>query len=286
MNDHRIPSDEQLVAYLDDQLDTEQRSRIDAAIAEDSLLNLRLQWLARSSLPFKEAYDQAGRQAPVERLQSMLDSLPSPERPAMDRRRFLAAAAALVVSGVVADRLFIGWQRGQQQNDWRVLMADYMALYVPQTLDHLPGDEAAQRAQLRTIDARLGNRGLAAAGRPRGARLADARAVHRLGRRGVRREPHRSARGAPAGPGASHHRVRSGRAGQRRCCPDRVPSHERTGSLRQSRVADGLPAGSNSRRIMQRRGRRGSSHRVAGTRPARNRDLQEFLPGTTVGCSP
>lgn len=156
MNDHGIPSDEQLVAYLDDQLDPEQRSRIDAAIAEDSLLNLRLQWLARSSLPFKDAYDQAGRQAPVERLQSMLDSLPSPERPAMDRRWFLAAAAALVVSGVVADRLFIGWQRGQQQNDWRVLMADYMALYVPQTLDHLPGDEAAQRAQLRTIDARLG----------------------------------------------------------------------------------------------------------------------------------
>ncbi|VVO70622.1 hypothetical protein PS850_01311 [Pseudomonas fluorescens] len=156
MNDHRIPSDEQLVAYLDDQLDPEQRSRIDAAIAEDSLLNLRLQWLARSSLPFKDAYDQAGRQAPVDRLQSMLDSLPSPERPAMDRRWFLAAAAALVVSGVVADRLFIGWQRGQQQNDWRALMADYMALYVPQTLDHLPGDEAAQRAQLRTIDARLG----------------------------------------------------------------------------------------------------------------------------------
>ncbi|VVO54728.1 hypothetical protein PS838_00471 [Pseudomonas fluorescens] len=156
MNDHAIPSDEQLVAYLDDQLDTEQRSRIDAAIAEDSLLNLRLQWLARSSLPFKDAYDQAGRQAPVDRLQSMLDSLPSPERPAMDRRWFLAAAAALVVSGVVADRLFIGWQRGQQQNDWRALMADYMALYVPQTLDHLPGDEAAQRAQLRTIDARLG----------------------------------------------------------------------------------------------------------------------------------
>jgi anti-sigma factor RsiW len=156
MNDRGIPSDEQLVAYLDDQLDTEQRSRIDAAIAEDSLLNLRLQWLARSSLPFKDAYDQAGRQAPVDRLQSMLDSLPGPERPAMDRRWFLAAAAALVVSGVVADRLFIGWQQGQQQNDWRALMADYMALYVPQTLDHLPGDEAAQRAQLRTIDARLG----------------------------------------------------------------------------------------------------------------------------------
>jgi len=156
MSDHEIPSDEQLVAYLDDQLDTEQRNRIDTAIAEDSLLNLRLQWLARSSLPFKDAYDQVGRQAPTERLQSMLESLPSPERPAMDRRWFLAAAAGLVVSGVVADRLFIDWQWGRQQNNWRTLIADYMALHVPQTLDNLPADEAAQRAQLRTIDARLG----------------------------------------------------------------------------------------------------------------------------------
>ena len=81
MNDHArptIPSDEQLVAYLDDQLDTEQRTRIDAAIAEDSTLNLRLQWLARSSLPFKDAYDELAQQAPMDRLQSMLDTLPTP----------------------------------------------------------------------------------------------------------------------------------------------------------------------------------------------------------------
>lgn len=156
MSDHAIPSDEQLVAYLDDQLDTEQRSRIDAAIAEDSLLNLRLQWLARSSLPFKNAYDELARQAPTERLQSMLDTLPSPARPAMNRRWFLAAAAGLMVCGVVADRLFLSWQSSSQKNSWRARVADSMALYVPQTLDHLPSDEAAQRAQLRTIDARLG----------------------------------------------------------------------------------------------------------------------------------
>jgi hypothetical protein len=31
-----------------------------------------------------------------------------------------------------------------------------MALYVPETLEHLPNDEAVQRAQLRTLDSRLG----------------------------------------------------------------------------------------------------------------------------------
>jgi hypothetical protein len=151
-----IPSDEQLVAYLDDQLDSEQRNRIDNAIAEDPTLNLRLQWLARSSLPFKAAYDELGRQAPMDRLQYMLDTLPAPARPGMNRRWFLAAAAGLVVSGVLADRLFLGWQLSQQKNNWRDLVADYMSLYVPQTLDHLPTDEATQRVQLRTIDARLG----------------------------------------------------------------------------------------------------------------------------------
>ena len=39
------PSDEQLVAYLDDELDREQRSQLDALIADDPLLSLRVQWL-------------------------------------------------------------------------------------------------------------------------------------------------------------------------------------------------------------------------------------------------
>lgn len=151
-----IPTDEQLVAYLDDQLDTEQRTRIDAAIQDDPALSLRLQWLARSSLPFKDAYEQLGKQAPTDRLQAMLDTLPSPARPALNRRRFLAAAAGLVVSSVVADRLFLGWQSSQKKSNWRGLVADYMSLYVPQTLEHLPSDEAIQRAQLHTIDSRLG----------------------------------------------------------------------------------------------------------------------------------
>lgn len=152
----KLPSDEQLVAYLDDQLDSEQRNSIDAAISDDPALSLRVQWLARSSLPFKAAYDELLPQAPMERLNAMLDTLPSPAPPARSRRWFLTAAAGLVVSGVLADRLFLGWQMSRNKSNWRGLVADYMSLYVPQTLEHLPGDEATQRAQLRAIDARLG----------------------------------------------------------------------------------------------------------------------------------
>lgn len=150
------PSDEQLVAYLDDELDREQRSQLDSDIADDPLLSLRVQWLSRSNLPYKAAYDELAQQAPLERLQARLDGIPAPETPGLSRRWFIgAAAASLVAGGVLADRLFLGWQ-AQQDHSWRELVGDYMALYVPQTLDHLPADEANQRAQLRTVDARLG----------------------------------------------------------------------------------------------------------------------------------
>ena len=46
------PSDEQLVAYLDDEIDRDYRHQLDNAIAEDSLLSLRVQWLSRSNLPY------------------------------------------------------------------------------------------------------------------------------------------------------------------------------------------------------------------------------------------
>jgi hypothetical protein len=150
------PSDEQLVAYLDGELDGEYRDKLDSAIAEDSLLSLRVQWLSRSNLPYKNAYDELAQQAPLDRLQARLDAIPAPQRPGFNRRWFIGgAAAALLAGGVLADRLFLGWHAAQS-NNWRALVGDYMALYVPQTLDHLPTDEASQRAQLRTIDARLG----------------------------------------------------------------------------------------------------------------------------------
>jgi hypothetical protein len=150
------PSDEQLVAYLDGELDGEYRHQLDNAIAEDSLLSLRVQWLSRSNLPYKNAYDELAQQAPLDRLQARLDAIPAPQRPGFNRRWFIGgAAAALLAGGVLADRLFLGWHAAQS-NNWRALVGDYMALYVPQTLDHLPTDDASQRAQLRTVDARLG----------------------------------------------------------------------------------------------------------------------------------
>lgn len=107
----KLPSDEQLVAWLDNELGAEQHSLLQQAIADEALLNLRVQWLSRSNLPYQNAYDELALQAPLERLQVRLEAIPSPEQPGLSRRWFIAAAAAaLFAGGVLADRAFLGWQ--------------------------------------------------------------------------------------------------------------------------------------------------------------------------------
>ncbi|WP_017906889.1 anti-sigma factor family protein [Pseudomonas asplenii] len=156
---HYTPSDELLVAFLDDQLDAEERARVAVAIAENPAVAERVEWLGRSTLPFREAYDELLAQAPHGRLADMLETLPSPaSRPSLSRRGFLAVAASFMVAGIAADRLFQAWQAPRQEHEvsWRSVVADYMTLYTAQTLDDLPDDEGSQRAQLRTLDKGLG----------------------------------------------------------------------------------------------------------------------------------
>ncbi len=98
------------MTYLDAEIDAELRNRIDAAIADDPLLSLRVQWLDRSSLPFKHAYDELARQAPLDRLQARLDATPCPKPPSNLRRWLIAAAAVgLLLLGAAADHLFVRW---------------------------------------------------------------------------------------------------------------------------------------------------------------------------------
>ncbi|KPA90224.1 MULTISPECIES: anti-sigma factor family protein [Pseudomonas] len=155
----QMPSDERLVAFLDDQLDAEERARVAVAIAENPAVAERVEWLGRSNLPFREAYDELLEQAPHSRLAEMLETLPSkPARRSMSRRGFLAVAASFMVAGIAADRLFQAWHAPKDQTEvsWRSVVADYMTLYTAQTLDGLPDDEGSQRAQLRTLDKGLG----------------------------------------------------------------------------------------------------------------------------------
>jgi anti-sigma factor RsiW len=117
-----------LVAYLDGELEVEQRAFIADQVRTDPVLAARLEALQCADLPFKAAFDSVLGQAPTARMQAMLNALPAAQAPALSRRRFLAVAAGFAVAGAVADRLFISWPRAQSAQGWRASVAEYMAL--------------------------------------------------------------------------------------------------------------------------------------------------------------
>jgi hypothetical protein len=121
------------------------------------LLSLRVQWFERSSLPYKDAYDELAQQAPLERLQARLDAIPAPQRPGLSRRWFIgAAAASLLAGGVLADRLFLAWQ-SQQAHNWRAWWATIWRCMCRRRLIICRAMKPAN-ARNCVVDARLGHR--------------------------------------------------------------------------------------------------------------------------------
>lgn len=156
MTHTHLPSDELLVAYLDDELDADQRRLIADQVRTQPAVAARLEALQCADMPYKAAFDSLLDQAPTERLQAMLNTLPPAEIPALSRRRFLAIAASFAVAGIAADRLFMAWPRAESDQGWRASVAQYMALYTPQTLENLSADPATYLAQLSSVGAQLG----------------------------------------------------------------------------------------------------------------------------------
>lgn len=149
------PSDELLVAYLDGELAPEQARFIDDLLRTDCTVAARLEHLTCGDLPIKAAFDSLLDQAPTHRLQTMLDAVPSTQAPTLSRRRFLAVAASFAVAGVVADRLFMSRAHPASGQGWRASVAEYMALYTPQTLENLSSDPRSHIAQLSSVGRQL-----------------------------------------------------------------------------------------------------------------------------------
>ncbi|MDM9626475.1 anti-sigma factor [Rhizobium sp. S152] len=159
-----IPRDEELTAYLDGELSPEEVSRLEAILEVSAPAAERLEFLSRSSLPFKAAFEPLLAEAPTEKLEAMLGALPheeiTPAKTGIGRRGLLGAMAACLVAGIVVDRIAIGWpgerEAADESAEWRAVVAEYIALYTPDTLAG-PAPTAAERAaQLARIDERLG----------------------------------------------------------------------------------------------------------------------------------
>lgn len=147
-------TDELLVAYLDHQLDPQQRHRLEQRLAGEPALAERLSLLERSSLPFKQAFAPLLDEAPLQRLQAAWPPAPSAPRHGVSRRSLIAAAVGFLALGIAGDRAYL--QLSQPEDNWRGLVAQYMALYTPETLAD-SDDSAAQIAgQLQHTGDRLG----------------------------------------------------------------------------------------------------------------------------------
>ncbi|MDC9808248.1 MULTISPECIES: anti-sigma factor family protein [Rhizobium] len=164
---HTIPSDEDLTAFIDGELTAEEAARIQTMMNEDKAVAERLEFLARASLPFEQAFAPLLSQAPREKLETMLAAIPVHESARSDsalafatRRRFLGALAASLIAGIAIDRAVIGmgarFSAKDENSEWRAVVADYISLYTPETLAGPSPAREAQVAQLGAFDEKLG----------------------------------------------------------------------------------------------------------------------------------
>ena len=161
----QMPSDEVLTAFIDGELGAEEAARIEALVDSDPAVAERFDRLSRADLPYGAAFEPLLDVAPVDRLEAMLAAIPSAEaKPlrsvGMGRRDFLGAAAACLIAGIAADRAFITIDRRLNKpgegEEWRAVVAEYIALYTPDTLSAPAGDKAAQVAQLDQVGSKIG----------------------------------------------------------------------------------------------------------------------------------
>lgn len=171
-------SDEVLVAYLDNRLSEKQRTQFDQQLAHDDVLGERLAQMARSNLPFHDAFGAMLQEAPVGRLQAALDAIPDAAASAsrgVSRRALLAASVSFLAVGLLAGRYSTQLNAA---TTWRDRVADYMSLYTAQTLADINDSPEQQQLQLSRVSKTLGIALSPAALVVQGAELKSARLLH------------------------------------------------------------------------------------------------------------
>ncbi|MDL2407533.1 anti-sigma factor [Rhizobium calliandrae] len=166
-----MPSDELLTAYIDGELETAERDSVERMIASDARVAERFDFLSRSDLPFRKAFEPMLAAAPSAKLEAMLAAIPSTKEQnsttgqnravsGISRRGFLSAIAACLVVGIAIDRAAIGISHRlatpDEGSEWRAVVAEYLSLYTPDTLSAPAGDHGEQAAQLSEVGSKLG----------------------------------------------------------------------------------------------------------------------------------
>jgi anti-sigma factor RsiW len=168
------PTDEELVAYLDGELEPAASLRLAQRIAADHDLQRRLIVLSSGNRPFRQAFDLVLDAAPRERLDAMLADLPLPKSPAAEGRQpgrswsigLRAVAASLLLFLAV---LGTGWLlptlsphlRDQpvsvsEDEEWRQAVAEYLTLYTAETLASIPDNALVREQEIAAVGAKMG----------------------------------------------------------------------------------------------------------------------------------
>jgi anti-sigma factor RsiW len=148
-------TDEELVGYLDGQIEPTRWNEIDTALVQDQALVARLAALEIDNGKLIAAFDTVTLAAPVDRLRARLNRQAPRPAPRQRLPKWAAIAAALIAG------LALGYVAGasnlvRASKDWHVAVADYQALYTKATLAAITEDRARQQPEVADVAEKLG----------------------------------------------------------------------------------------------------------------------------------
>ncbi len=142
-------SDEQLVAYCDDQCSDLERRQIEYAAVSDPELKRRIENIAAIGInDLKDAFHSELQQAPLKRLEEFLvNQAPTqylPPKKTFGKLAIAAGLAATLFVGVVGGGMTT-WkiQSGTEIENWRESVAVYQMLYSKDTLANIKVDKSS-----------------------------------------------------------------------------------------------------------------------------------------------
>ena len=153
-------TDEMLTAFLDGEVDTATSECISDLVRKDPALAARLEALQIPMEAIRSAFELAAKATPTDELAAVFDG-PAPshgdeDQPLRHRwgRQFAVAASILALAvGVWAGRMTIGPVSDQ---DWRVAVAEYQALYSRDTLSVIDAGAADNDDTVRWVAEKVG----------------------------------------------------------------------------------------------------------------------------------
>ncbi len=151
--------DTELIALIDDEIDESSKRALLSRIAEDSALRARYEALREQRAAMDAALAALLFKAPVSRLKTFIPP-EAPPRRATGRIGGIAlrelAAGLIIGFALAAAWTALTFSRGDDGDDWRAAVVDYMDLYTNETFAHIPADTSARAQELSAVGDRVG----------------------------------------------------------------------------------------------------------------------------------